>query len=91
MVIEAAQFPRFSIGESLLPQVTECLQTAGLLDAVSSAGFQYKDGAHFVCGDLRETFLFEQKSFTEISAYEMSAVFVLKTRATDRIQQTGSL
>ncbi|MBT5032492.1 MAG: FAD-dependent oxidoreductase [Proteobacteria bacterium] len=62
MVIEAAQFPRFSIGESLLPQVTECLQTAGLLDAVSSAGFQYKDGAHFVCGDLRETFLFEQKS-----------------------------
>lgn len=62
LILEAAQFPRFSIGESLLPQVTQCLRIAGLVDAVDAAGFQYKDGAHFVCGDQRELFLFEEKS-----------------------------
>lgn len=62
LVLEAAEFPRFSIGESLLPQVTQCLSKAGMLEPVSQAGFQYKDGAHFVCGDAREVFLFEEKS-----------------------------
>ena len=62
LVLEGAQFPRFSIGESLLPQVTQCLQTAGLLDRVSEFGFQYKDGAFFVCGDQREIISFQQKS-----------------------------
>lgn len=62
LVVEAAQFPRFSIGESLLPQVTQCLQVAGLVDAIDAAGFQYKDGAHFVCGEQREIFPFEDKS-----------------------------
>jgi len=64
LILEATQFPRFSIGESLLPQVTECLDIAGMLQPVSVAGFQYKNGAHFVCGDLREVFLFEEKSAT---------------------------
>lgn len=62
LVLEAAQFPRFSIGESLLPQVTQCLDAAGMLEPVQAAGFQYKNGAHFVCGDRREIFLFEEKS-----------------------------
>lgn len=62
LIVEATQFPRFSIGESLLPQVTECLEIAGMIDPVNDAGFQYKDGAHFVCGDLREVFRFEEKS-----------------------------
>lgn len=62
LIVEAAQFPRFSIGESLLPQVTECLETAGMIDPVNDAGFQYKNGAHFVCGDRREYFYFEEKS-----------------------------
>ncbi len=62
MVIESAEFPRFCIGESMLPQVTECLGIAGMESVVDAAEFQYKDGAHFTCGDLRETFEFGSKS-----------------------------
>lgn len=62
LLIESTRFPRFSIGESLLPQVTECLQAAGLLDAVADAGFQYKDGALFTCGTQCEVFRFADKT-----------------------------
>ncbi|MCM2973056.1 NAD(P)/FAD-dependent oxidoreductase [Larsenimonas suaedae] len=46
-VIEAAQFPRFTIGESLLPQCMEDLAAAGLLDTVNDGGYQRKNGARF--------------------------------------------
>ncbi|HTD06633.1 MAG TPA: NAD(P)/FAD-dependent oxidoreductase [Undibacterium sp.] len=51
VVIEREQFPRFSIGESLLPQSMEYLEQAGMLRAVVEAGFQYKNGAAFVRGE----------------------------------------
>jgi flavin-dependent dehydrogenase len=47
-VLERQQFPRFSIGESLLPQSMAYLEEAGMLQAVVEAGFQYKNGARFV-------------------------------------------
>ncbi len=47
VVIEREQFPRFSIGESLLPQSMEYLEQAGMLRVVVEAGFQYKNGAAF--------------------------------------------
>jgi flavin-dependent dehydrogenase len=47
VVIERQHFPRFSIGESLLPQCMEFIAEAGMLDAVNAAGFQFKDGAAF--------------------------------------------
>ena len=47
-VLERQQFPRFSIGESLLPQSMAYLEEAGMLRAVVEAGFQYKNGARFV-------------------------------------------
>ncbi|SAL78364.1 tryptophan halogenase [Caballeronia choica] len=47
-VLERQQFPRFSIGESLLPQSMAYLDEAGMLQAVVEAGFQYKNGARFV-------------------------------------------
>lgn len=46
-VVERQHFPRFSIGESLLPQSMAFLQQAGLLDDVNDVGFQFKDGAAF--------------------------------------------
>lgn len=46
-VLENAHFPRFSIGESLLPQAMEFLAAADLLDDVHAAGFQLKNGAVF--------------------------------------------
>jgi flavin-dependent dehydrogenase len=48
LVIEREEFPRFSIGESLLPQSMAYLEQAGMLQAVVEAGFQFKNGAAFM-------------------------------------------
>lgn len=50
-VVEKEKFPRFVIGESLLPRVMIHLEEAGLLEAVKQAGFQQKTGAKFVRGE----------------------------------------
>jgi len=47
-IVEKMKFPRFVIGESLLPRCMEALEEAGFLDAVKEAGFQEKFGAKFV-------------------------------------------
>ncbi len=47
LVLEKQQFPRFSIGESLLPHCMDFLDQADMLDAVNQAGFQPKNGAAF--------------------------------------------
>ncbi len=51
LVVEKQTFPRFVIGESLLPHSMDLLQEAGLLDAVESRGFMHKCGAVFLEGD----------------------------------------
>ncbi len=50
-VIEKQHFPRFTIGESLLPRCMDFLKEADLLEAVEKLGFIHKNGAVF----LRET------------------------------------
>ncbi|ARU55109.1 monooxygenase, FAD-binding protein [Oleiphilus messinensis] len=64
LIIERETFPRFSIGESLLPHCMSFLDEAGMLDAITSAGFQRKDGAAFCRDGQYVTFDFEQKSAT---------------------------
>lgn len=68
LVIEKEQFPRFSIGESLLPQCMAFLSEAGLENLVdkfaSEKGFQFKNGAAFTKQDQHTFFDFTQK-FTE--------------------------
>jgi hypothetical protein len=61
-VVERAHFPRFSIGESLLPQAMEFLDEAGLTDCVVAANFQHKNGAVFRRGDEEQSFDFRDKS-----------------------------
>jgi flavin-dependent dehydrogenase len=63
-LIERDAFPRFSIGESLLPQSMEFIEQAGMLDAVKAAGFQLKTGAAFLQKDKHTEFCFADK-FTE--------------------------
>lgn len=60
-VFERETFPRFSIGESLLPQTMEILEEAGLLRPVVEAGFQYKNGAAFRRGHRSSIFDFREK------------------------------
>lgn len=47
-IIEKMKFPRFVIGESLLPRCMEALDEAKFLDALSKRGYQEKNGAKFV-------------------------------------------
>jgi flavin-dependent dehydrogenase len=60
-VIERQLFPRFSIGESLLPQCMEFIEQAGMLEAVKTAGFQFKNGAAFSRNGNSTKFDFTQK------------------------------
>ncbi|MEA3131878.1 MAG: hypothetical protein QOF46_3673, partial [Paraburkholderia sp.] len=61
LVLERQHFPRFSIGESLLPQSMTYLEEAGMLQAVVEAGFQYKNGAHFIHRGQSSAFDFRDK------------------------------
>jgi len=47
-VVEREKFPRFVIGESLLPRCMEVLEDAEFLDAVKAKKFQEKFGAKFM-------------------------------------------
>ena len=47
-IVEKLTFPRFVIGESLLPRCMEALTEAGFVEAVKEKGFQEKFGAKFV-------------------------------------------
>jgi flavin-dependent dehydrogenase len=47
-IVEKVKFPRFVIGESLLPRCMEALTEAGFVEAVKERGFQEKFGAKFV-------------------------------------------
>ena len=60
-ILERLLFPRFSIGESLLPQCMEFIKHAGMLDAVINEGFQFKNGASFVHRNKHTEFSFENK------------------------------
>lgn len=61
-VFEQGRFPRFSIGESLLPQSMHFIEEAGLLDVVRGAGFQRKDGAAFQHGPRAQALNFAEKT-----------------------------
>ncbi|TXH30503.1 MAG: NAD(P)/FAD-dependent oxidoreductase, partial [Burkholderiaceae bacterium] len=61
LIIEKETFPRFSIGESLLPQSMAYIEEAGMLQAVVEAGFQFKNGASFARGERYTEFDFRDK------------------------------
>lgn len=61
MILEKEKFPRFQIGESLLPCCMEHLDQSGLLEAVMAKNFQKKTGAAFMKGDKHCEFFFEEQ------------------------------
>ena len=61
VILEKEKFPRFQIGESLLPCCMEHLDEAGLLEAVIPVNFQKKTGAAFMKGDKRCEFFFSEQ------------------------------
>ena len=61
-VVEKQTFPRFVIGESLLPHTMDLLKEVGLLDAVEARGFMKKTGAVFMRGEQSCNFDFSDQS-----------------------------
>lgn len=60
-VVEKNLFPRFVIGESLLPRCMDHFEEVGLLDCLSQFGFEKKEGARFLKGDVICEFDFSKK------------------------------
>ena len=60
-VVEATRFPRFVIGESLLPHCMDVLEEAGLLEAAKAQGYLVKIGALFARDEERCVFSFAEQ------------------------------
>lgn len=63
-VVEKTKFPRFVIGESLLPRSMDHFREVGLLECLEKQNFEVKAGARFLRGEEVCLFDFSQK-FTE--------------------------
>ena len=51
IMVEKEKFPRFVIGESLLPRCMEAFEEAGFMDDLKRQGYKTKNGALFIRGD----------------------------------------
>lgn len=60
LCLEAGTFPRFVIGESLLPRCNDILEEAGLLEVIQAQRFMPKPAALFLKGEARERFCFAE-------------------------------
>lgn len=63
-IVERSHFPRYVIGESLLPQSMQHLEDAGFMDALVARNYQKKIGANFKQDDFQEFFDFS-KNYTD--------------------------
>lgn len=59
-IVEMTSFPRFVIGESLLPRCNELLQINGMLEMVDQHGFMVKNGASFQMNGSKESYDFNE-------------------------------
>ncbi len=60
-VVEKSKFPRFVIGESLLPRCMDHFEETGLLDCLMEQKFEIKAGARFLKDDIVCNFDFGKK------------------------------
>lgn len=58
LILERETFPRFSVGESLLPHGNDLLREIGVWEKLEAAGFMTKRGAEFCSGDKSRTLRF---------------------------------
>ena len=61
LVVEKSKFPRFVIGESLLPRCMDHFEEVGLFECLDNYGFEIKRGARFMQGDIVCEFDFSKK------------------------------
>ena len=72
-LVERQAFPRFHVGESLIPASLLVLERLGLREAVEAHGFQIKYGARFTDqeSDLEYTFYFLQGKAWPVYSYQV--------------------
>jgi len=63
-IVEKQKFPRFVIGESLLPRCMDVFEEAGYLDVLNKQNYQKKYGALFLRGNESCKFTFDEQ-FTD--------------------------
>lgn len=84
LCLEKQHFPRFSIGESLLPHCMEFLQASGLLPTLennaAAQAFQFKNGAAFLRKEQYTEF-----DFTRKSSVGPGTTFQVKRAAFDKL------
>lgn len=68
LVLEKERFPRFHLGESLLPYNRPLFETLGVWPALQAAGFPRKTGAQFLIanGSKARRFVFRNGRFTRV-------------------------
>lgn len=94
IVVEKETFPRFSIGESLLPYCMSFLEEADMLDTfvehADELGFQFKNGAAFYRNGEHSSFDFNKK-FSEGhgTTYQVKRALFDKLLS-DRAQEIGA-
>jgi len=60
-VVEKTKFPRFQVGESLIPRCMDNFKEAGLLDCLMDQGYEKKHGARFIRDGVKGSFDFSKK------------------------------
>ena len=82
-VLERETFPRYHIGESLIPEVLDVLEESGALSAVESAGFLRKEGGVFRWGANPEPWSFHFDEAKE--RYRFTYAYQVVRSAFDKI------
>ncbi len=82
-VLERETFPRYHIGESLIPEVLDVLDESGALAAVDSAGFLRKEGGVFRWGANPEPWSFHFDEAKE--RYRFTYAYQVVRSAFDKI------
>ncbi|HEX4723998.1 MAG TPA: NAD(P)/FAD-dependent oxidoreductase [Pseudonocardiaceae bacterium] len=70
-LLESATFPRYHIGESILPSVLPILDLLGAREAVAGHGFVRKDGAYFEWGPENWDLNFDHLSGASRHSYQV--------------------
>ncbi|MET3731389.1 NAD(P)/FAD-dependent oxidoreductase [Moheibacter stercoris] len=96
-VVEKQKFPRFVIGESLIPRVMDHFDEAGFIEGVLEKNFEKKFGARFLRGEEVCNFDFSQK-FSEgwdwtwqlpRAEFDKTLTDILESRGVDIEFETG--
>ncbi|MCB9681699.1 MAG: tryptophan 7-halogenase [Alphaproteobacteria bacterium] len=82
VVVERSRFPRYHVGESLLPYAWWTLDRIGALDKVRAAGFQSKRSVSFVTADGMQSRPFH---FTEHLDHEAASTWQVERSVFDRL------